>query len=225
MDFNLTEKQKNALRWLVKQEKVGNLRDEFTVLFEIGGTDIIGFNHPEVIPEFITPTTLRALSNAELLLLEESDFSYRCALTGKAYEAVNNNFTVQKAQTEQPMYIGALIHSMSGGNVQAIGKAEHAKITQLINDPEILQNQLEEYSKLLLNEVQSSLRNEDLEKYTNALQEIKDELLADRPRENLLRSAIKAITFLGDIEGAIGLVERIWSLVYPFIFIASLKMS
>jgi Protein of unknown function (Hypoth_ymh) len=93
--YNLTESQKNLLRWFVEQVKSGNLSEQFHVVW---------INTPEkfVISELkkkpanspqITEGALDALVKNELLLQEKSPpINIRCTLTGRAKEAVDSDF-------------------------------------------------------------------------------------------------------------------------------------
>jgi hypothetical protein len=94
--YNLTESQKNLLRWFVEQVESDNLSEQFHIVWT---------NTPEkyVIRELkknsanspqITEGALDVLEKNELLLQTKSPpLNIRCTLTGKAKEAVDSNFT------------------------------------------------------------------------------------------------------------------------------------
>lgn len=110
MAYNLTEDHKNILRWIVQENRSGNLPDEFMVQWISGMGAIFeysGGEHPEM-----SRGTLDVLDRAGLLL---SDISYetkssisgskrskvthssrersrRCVLTAEAYRAVDSDF-------------------------------------------------------------------------------------------------------------------------------------
>jgi len=111
----------------------------------------------------ITPDILDALAEAGLLLCKPSyqttseqfvktvcggpttthreyEINRTCTLTATAYEAVDSDFESLPVSSGAQVTIGAIIHTMSGGNVQAVGIAQHAEISQLINDPDLLRS-------------------------------------------------------------------------------------
>lgn len=89
--WNLTETQKSLLRWLVEQVRTRKLdEEEIWFYWTLDGTSLVGFQGK--VPE-VKPTTLDALQNNGCLLCVRSHkHEYRCALAGKAYEAVDSNF-------------------------------------------------------------------------------------------------------------------------------------
>jgi hypothetical protein len=109
MDYsNLTDNQKDLVRWFVQQVHGGNLSEEFTILWLYHNrADIIDFDGN---PPAITKGMLDALAAADLLLCtpgyktttstsgtrgvtsRQIEDSRRCTLTGKAYEAVESDF-------------------------------------------------------------------------------------------------------------------------------------
>lgn len=89
--LNLTETQKNLLRWLVEQVRSGMLNEEeIRFTWSFNRTSLVGYkgNVPEV-----KTTTLDALQSSGCLLCNKSfQHQYKCALTSRAYEAVASNF-------------------------------------------------------------------------------------------------------------------------------------
>lgn len=89
--LNLTETQKSFLQWLVEQVRAGMLNEEeIEFTWTSDGTSLGDYegNVPEV-----KSTTLDALQNSGCLLCDRSRKRlYKCALTSKAYEAVDSNF-------------------------------------------------------------------------------------------------------------------------------------
>ena len=65
MSCNLTDSQKDLVRWLVEQKRAGNLPEEFSVLWMPHGGQIPGLM--ETQPP-ITKGALDALASAEMLL-------------------------------------------------------------------------------------------------------------------------------------------------------------
>lgn len=101
--YNLTDTQKTLAKWLVKSVRDGKLGEEFTIYWinsfeqsspqagflNYGGTD------EEVQKVDVTQGSLDALV-ANNLILRQVNFgrpeSWRCTLTGKAYESVDTDF-------------------------------------------------------------------------------------------------------------------------------------
>jgi hypothetical protein len=94
--MNLTETQKRILRWLVEEVRVGNLdEEEIWFAWTFNGTSLVGYKgNPRNIPEVKT-TTLDALQSSGC---RSRRYEYKCALTAKAYEAVDSNFVVVRNQ-------------------------------------------------------------------------------------------------------------------------------
>jgi hypothetical protein len=254
MDYNLTENQKSLARWIIQQVRNGKLQEEFLVIWmppEIGGPDsglvhgIIGEcpGHPEV-----TPGLLDALAEAELLLCKPSyqttseqfvktvyggpttthheyEVNRTCALTAKAYEAVDSDFESPPIQFGTQVTIGAIIHTMSGGNVQAVGIVQDAEISQLINDPDLLRSQVEALAKNLIDEVKPSLKVDELADYAQAVRDLKDQLLKEKPNPSVIQQLARTIGLLGDIEGTIDLITRVWTFLHPLLLIAAARLG
>ena len=125
--MNLTETQKRVLRWLVEEERAGNLDKEgiwFTPIFPNGMSLSRYRGNLMNIPQ-IERTTFNALRSSGCL---KYDWMGKCALTDQAYETVDSNFVVVRNQQT------ALENVTAGGNI-------NANITQNIgNNP----NQLAE---------------------------------------------------------------------------------
>lgn len=243
MDYNLTENQKDLLRWLVQQAQDDKLPEEFYVVWIMGEGEIDGFSTSEQ-PQ-ITKGMLDALANADLLLCtpnykttssvsgskthpktthKEVEINRRCALTGRAFDAVDNDFELP-AEASTQVTIGAIIHSMSGGSVQAVGVAQDAEISQVINDPDLLRSQVEALTENLLNEVKASLKVDELAEYAQTVRDLKEQLLAEKPEPSLIRRFVRTAGLLGDIEGTIGLMTRIWPLIQALLLIVAARLG
>ncbi|MBW4490683.1 MAG: TIGR02391 family protein [Trichocoleus desertorum ATA4-8-CV12] len=89
--LNLTETQKTLLQWLVEQVRAGMLNEEeIWFVWSFDGASLVGYqgNVPEV-----KTTTLNALHSSGCLSCDRSrPNQYKCALTNRAYEAVDSNF-------------------------------------------------------------------------------------------------------------------------------------
>ncbi|NLN69981.1 MAG: hypothetical protein GX142_04250 [Chloroflexi bacterium] len=108
--YSLTENQKNILRWIVQQVRDKNLPEEFIVVWYFGGSSIIGFTGKEGdIPE-IMKGMLDLFHDNGLMLCRPNmalqkisphissgttsyEISRCCTITGKAYEAVDSDFS------------------------------------------------------------------------------------------------------------------------------------
>ena len=242
MSYNLTEKQKDLLRWVVQQVRDENLPEEFYVVWITDGGQIHDFSgeHPQ-----ITKGTLDALASAELLLCasnyktttsvsgssshprtthREVEMNRRCTVTGRAFDAVDSDFELP-AQEGARVTIGAIVHSMSGGTVQAVGIAQDAEISQVVNDPTLLRSQVEALCQNLVNEVGSSLNVDDLVDYAQAVRDLKEQILAANPQPPLIRRLVRTVGLLGDIEGTISLMTRVWTLLHPLLLIAAARLG
>lgn len=89
--MNLTETQKSLLQWLVEQVRAGMLdEEEVWFAWSCDGTSLVGYQGR--VPE-VNTTTLDALHNSGCLICDRSrQHQYKCALTSKAYEAVDSDF-------------------------------------------------------------------------------------------------------------------------------------
>lgn len=89
--YSLTESQKSLLKWMVQE--VGNKKldeEEIWIVWNLDGAGIVGYEGN--VPEIKT-TTLDALQENGCLVCDRSrNYQYKCALTNRAYEAVNSNF-------------------------------------------------------------------------------------------------------------------------------------
>lgn len=106
--YNLTDNQKDLLRWFVQQVRSGNLSEEFSLFWlPQDKVKISSFKGPEgtEIPS-LTKGAIDALAAADLILcrvsyrtgagytgIRQVESSRSCTLLGKAYEAVDSNFS------------------------------------------------------------------------------------------------------------------------------------
>lgn len=99
MSYNLTDKQKDFVKWMVQQVRDDNLSEEFVVVWLSGGAVIQGYKGD--LPE-ITEGLLDTLVDADMLHCRPSYRSSRsrrtyessriCVLKQRAYDAVDSNF-------------------------------------------------------------------------------------------------------------------------------------
>lgn len=142
----------------------------------------------------------------------------------KAYYETKIQYQARVAadSARAPQYsIGAIIHTMSGGTVQAIGEAERSTITQVINDPQILEGQVEELITQLIEAVKTELSASQLLKYTSSAQSLREELLLTQPDASIIKRLLQTLAFLGDVEGSIGLMVRVWPAVSSLLMLGA----
>jgi len=175
---------------------------------------------------------LQVLAEDDFLSLRVTDYgksgnpsTVQCTLREKAFEAVKTDFAPPEPSIPTQFNIGAIIHAMSGGNMQAIGIARDIEVSQIVNDPTLLHSQVEALTTSLLEEVKSVLVGNDLIGYTQAVQSFREELLAEKPNPSLLKRFTGTLALLGDVEGTIGLMVRTWPYLYPLLLIAAEKLA
>lgn len=101
--YNLTDRQKDVLRWIVSRVRSDELPEEFFVVWQMtgGGPHVAGYSGEDPVPE-ITRGTLDALTYEDMLHCETKaratrsgsvhELGRRCTVTGRAYEAVDSDF-------------------------------------------------------------------------------------------------------------------------------------
>jgi|SRR5215217_710676 len=120
MDYNLTDKQKDIIAWMVEANRRGELDEEFSIAWYLGGGQLLSGRsgvQPSEQPE-ITKGVLDALESEGLIIQDikyqtktrtsgtkrqrvsqrESETSRWCTLTRKAYEAVDSGFVLPDPQ-------------------------------------------------------------------------------------------------------------------------------
>jgi hypothetical protein len=156
-EYNLTEKPKSALRWMVQENRTGELDEEFTVLWVMGPNRCLILSssgkQPAETPE-LTPGILDALAEAGLIIQTiktetktrksgetsknprfaqtESERSRTCTLTKSAYEAVDNDFVMPTAEPSSPSF-----NFYAPVNQSIIGTQDRAELTNYINLSEL----------------------------------------------------------------------------------------
>jgi len=155
----------------------------------------------------------------------EEEINRTCTLRARAYEAVDNDFELSSDQVGPQVTIGAIIHTMSGGNVQAVGIAQDVEISQVVNDPDLLRSQVEALTENILDEVKSALEVDELAEYAQAVRDLKEQVLAEKPDPSLIQRLVRTVGLLGDIEGTIGLMTRVWSILHPLLLIAAARLG
>ena len=147
MEYNLTDKQKSVITWLVEANRKGELDDEFSVAWYTGGGQVLlgrnGVQPSGEQPE-ITPGMLNALESEGLIIQEikyqtrkrsgsakkprvteyQSERSRKCTLTRKAYEAVDSGFVLPDSQPTS-----AIFHFHGDVNQSIIETQDRAELT------------------------------------------------------------------------------------------------
>jgi len=215
--YNLTERQKELLRAIVENIRAGKLQEPIIPVVEIGGGGyVIG------IEKNFGPSVTGDLE----VLSEEGLLSWQLNSRGKkiytvkqaGYDAVDNDFEIPDDLYTPQVNIGAIVYEMSGGNLQAVGVA-HSEIQQIVNDPELLSSQVEALANDLIETVKAELPATDLTEYMKKVEELKAQVLANNASPSILRRLLQSIAFLGDIDGSLSLMAKIWPKVYPFLLI------
>jgi hypothetical protein len=94
----LTERRKSVARWLVEQNRAGNLPEEFHIIRYGGGYHISGFTRSDDEAPYITEGALESLKIAGLLLgYQNQPASMICTMLGTLFDAVDSNFAVHAA--------------------------------------------------------------------------------------------------------------------------------
>lgn len=149
MDYNLTDKPRAAITWMVEANRKGELDDEFSVAWVLGskGGVIIGHSgtEPSGEPPEITQGMLNALESEGLIIQEiryqtktrrsgtaknpritetQSERSRKCTLTKKAHEAVDSGFVLP-----DPQRTSANFHFYGDVNQSIIGTQNRAELT------------------------------------------------------------------------------------------------
>ena len=133
--YNLTESQKELLRAIIESDDAGDTVEKGILLIIHGGGtyDLWG---PNIKLDSLAD--LDALCDEGLLVkMNGSAIKYR--IKNAAHAAISNNFQIPQSQSEPYFSIGAIIGSINGGNIQTIGSAANSKVSQIINDPNLIQ--------------------------------------------------------------------------------------
>lgn len=116
--------------------------------------------------------------------------------------------------------IGAIVHTMTGGALQAVGSASQSELSQVVNDPTALRAQLDELLARLVEAVKNDLAATDLMAYVRATEHLREEMLAPKPDQGRIRTLLGALSFMGNVEGTLGLMERVWPQVTALLALA-----
>jgi len=224
--YNLTSRQTQLLRTIVTNLKDGKLKEPIIPVCHRNGCSIIG-----TAEDFGTNLLgdLDALCDLDLMGARYNDKGNKIYTVKQAgYDAVANDFVLPEAPATAQVNIGAFVHRMNGGNLLAIGFADHAEVQQevrqIANDPQLLKEQIDALASQLLDAVRSDLSDDRLVAYTSIVEDLKEQIASDNPTQSTMQRLFQSLAFMSDVEGTIALAARVWPLVYPLLMIAAERM-
>ena len=168
---------------------------------------------------------LDALCDVDLMRCQYTnagDKNYAVKQAG--YEAIKNDFTLPEEPATTHFNIGAIVHEMSGGNLQAIGFSDKSEVKQIVNDPQLLSEHVNSLTNQLLEVIKADLSADKLIAYVEATEGLKKEIASEKPSPTKMQHLFNSLAFMGDIEGTISLAARVWPYVYPLLVIAAEKL-
>lgn len=121
MEYNLTDRQRAAVTWMVETNRNGELDDEFSALWVLGSAApmLINTNTGTSVdaPEDMTQGVLDGLHSEGLIQqtikyqtkvkksgTTQSEQGRRCTLTRRAFEAVDSDFVMPDPQPSGPVF-------------------------------------------------------------------------------------------------------------------------
>jgi hypothetical protein len=221
-NYNLTTRQKEVLSRLVEAVKSGQAHEPLIPVLTHQTCDVIGvgtFDHS-------LPGDLEILCDADLLGFRYNSRGDKIfTIKQSGYDAVENNFVAPGLPPSAQINIGAIIHEMKNGNVQAVGFSSHSELQQIVNDPAILKEKIDHLANEMLDAIKTELPAEKLLAYIKTLEELKQQLVAERSSPSILERLFRVLSFTGDVEGTISLMTRVWPYVYPLLVIASERLK
>ena len=110
--YNLTETQKENLKWIVQQVRSGNLSEDFYIFHTMDGKTHVNGRESRKIEDtpYISIGSMRALDTSNLVIFketkEENHTELHCTLLGNAYKAVDSNFG-EKVEVNSSSYLNS----------------------------------------------------------------------------------------------------------------------
>jgi hypothetical protein len=141
------------------------------------------------------------------------------------YDAVASDFVLPEAPTTAQVNIGAIIYEMSGGEVQAIGFADRAEVHQIANDPQLLERKVQALTNQLIESVRSDLSADSLIAYVKTAEDLKGQIASGDSSPSVVQRLLASLAFMGDLEGSISLIARVWPYIYPLLVIAAERVA
>lgn len=222
MKYDITDKQKELLRSIVQHDNEGKLFQKGLLKLISGDDKYILWGCSIELESLID---LDTLCDVGLLNKEQAEPDPVYRIKNTAHTAIANEFKMPIVQPSSPVTVGTLIQNMHGGNIQSMGVVHDSEISQIVNDPEALSSQIETLTNKLLSEVKAELGVESYAKYLETTQELKELLKAKKPNPSIIKQLIRNIGFLGDVEGTISLMVRIWPYIYTLLTIVAIRLS
>jgi hypothetical protein len=221
--YNLTERQKRTIRIIVENLQSGNIDEPVVVSCAGNSCDILGIEH--VFESSLLGDMDALADEGMLLIVSRNNFSGHYMVKQSAYDATANDFEAPDNSINLPLYIGAIVQQMTGGNLQAVGFSSQSEIRQVVNDPQLLHESMKMLTDVLVQEFKSDLSVDNLRAYLQAVEELNTEVAADNPSPTALKRLISALAFMGDIEGSIALSARALPHILPIISLIAEKIG
>lgn len=221
-NYNLTTRQKEVLQRLVESVKSGRAQEPLIVVCTFQDCEVIGvgtFEHS-------LSGDMEILCDADLLGFKYNSRDDKIfTIKQSGYDAVETNFVAPELPPSSQINIGAIIHEMNNGSVQAVGFSSHSELQQIVNDPAILKEKIDDLANELLDAIKTELPAGKLIAYIKSLDELKQQLVAEKSSPSILERLFRALSFTGDVEGTISLMTRAWPYVYPLLIIAAERLK
>lgn len=219
--YNLTSRQKEVLRRLVEGVQSGQATEPLIPMISLQDCEISGigtFDHSLL-------GDLDALCETDLLTFRYNSRGEKIfTIRQSGYDAVENNFIAPDLPPSTQINIGAIVHEMSNGNIQAVGFSSHSELQQIVNDTGLLKEKVDHLTNQLLDAIKTELPADKLVAYIQSIEELKQQLSTEKTSPSILDRLFHTLSFMGDIEGTISLMARVWPYVYPLLVIASEKI-
>jgi DNA-binding PadR family transcriptional regulator len=219
--YGLTDDQEKLLRLVVECDEEDQFFEKGFLSFLLGddkytlwGCDI----------QLDSLANLEALCDVNLLNKEQGKPKPVYRITNAGRDAVANNFQLPPTSPAPQVSIGAFIQNMSGGNIQAVGSARDSEIRQIVNDPDSLRSQVEKLSTTLLDEVKPALNASEFVDYRKAIRELQEQISIEKPNPLLIKRLIQTIGLLGDVDGSIELMTKVWPIIQILLLFIAAKL-
>lgn len=224
---DLTNRQKEILRTLVRLDEADCFPQQGIAMFT---------RYEDAYHLFGGKLDLSSLADLDELCAEglleveqkmPNDARYRITNLGR--KAIAANFSLPVVSPAPPVSIGTIygpvgnIGSSQGSTFQVVNQAQDSKNEQIINDPVLLQQRVDELAASLLNAVKTDLLEAQFNQYAAAVDELKQQIL-QQEKPSLNQRVLRTLALLGDVEGTLGLMSRVWPLVQPLLALAAMKL-
>lgn len=211
--YNLTQRQKDLLRNLIDGIRNKGWNETFLDMSTLSMAELLPIEGGDSIPlEDIEDMNVIELTG--LIMKQYSrKGTARYTITQAAYDAVDQDFQILETQGKGNQFIGVQVHGDVGGSVQGIGYANEAEIQQILDDPELLQLEIEKLTSALLDVVKKYLSGKKLTNYVESISELQDALQNGKADESRFRKLIAGLSFINDTGSSIELISK----AFPYI--------